>query len=354
MRTLPFLRAELLSLLLEALLFGCFAILYPISLWILVYRHRRDGRRYTRHGIWLFSIVTVMFLLAMIHLIFNGLDCLIMFADHSTTADGPYLFYISGREDGTAIPNMLFVVAVTFVGDSFMTYRVFTMWGRSWKSIFIPTSLILGAVGKFSVVLLMLEAHVSGLPLAQALYIDKVNAMMTTYLALVLATNIATVALIIGRLMWHERMVRLHHVDEISGPSIQRTVVRTIIQSEALYSATIVGTLVSCAARSEAFFVCTSMVAPLVGISFTLIITHIGFDDIKRQMTEANNADLSRLDFQRVVDSSGEDSSRSIIVPATLVLSNSGDSEKGVPVDGTTKHDNSTPSRIKTVRAAAT
>lgn len=39
----------------------------------------------------------------------------------------------------------------------------------------------------------MLEAHVSGLPLAQALYIDKVNALMTTYLALVLATNIATV-----------------------------------------------------------------------------------------------------------------------------------------------------------------
>lgn len=31
------------------------------------------------------------------------------------------------------------------------TYRVFTMWGRSWKSIFIPTSLILGAVGKCSV-----------------------------------------------------------------------------------------------------------------------------------------------------------------------------------------------------------
>lgn len=173
--------------------------------------------------------------------------------------------------------------------------------------------------------------------------------------------------------MWYERMVRLHHVDEISAPSIQRTVVRTIIQSEALYSATIVATLASYAARSEAFYVCTSMVPPLVvravvnfpaylylrrvylqGISFTLIITHIGFDDIKRQMTEANNADLSRLDFQRVVDSSGEDSSRSIIVPATFVLSNSGDSEKRVPVDGTTKHDNSTPSRIKAVRAAAT
>lgn len=82
-------------------------------------------------------------------------------------------------------------------------------------------------------------------------------------------------ALIIGRLMWHERMVRLHHVDEISGPSIQRTVVRTIIQSEALYSATIVGTLVSCAARSESFFVCTSMVAPLVVRALGIFPTYL-------------------------------------------------------------------------------
>lgn len=158
-----------------------------------------------------------------------------MFADHSTTVDGPYLFYISGREDGTAIPNMLFVVAVTFVGDSFMVCVALVLhWYRFWDSMLnsvyrhigcSPCGAAAGNLSSFllrsswgpwasvpshsttmrlpdppnqlrltvSVVLLMLEAHVSGLPLAQALYIDKVNALMTTYLALVLATNIATV-----------------------------------------------------------------------------------------------------------------------------------------------------------------
>lgn len=70
-------------------------------------------------------------------------------------------------------------------------------------------------------------------------------------------------ALIIGRLMWHERMVRLHDVD-VLGPSLHRTVARTIIQSEALYSVTVGATLASYVARSDIFYVGSCMVPPLV------------------------------------------------------------------------------------------
>lgn len=50
-------------MLLEGILFGCFAILYPISLWILLYKH--GWRGYSRLGMMLFSIVTIMFVLAL-------------------------------------------------------------------------------------------------------------------------------------------------------------------------------------------------------------------------------------------------------------------------------------------------
>lgn len=43
-----------------------------------------------------------------------------MFADHSATADGAYLFYLSGKEDGTSIGNMLLSAVVTLIGDGFM------------------------------------------------------------------------------------------------------------------------------------------------------------------------------------------------------------------------------------------
>lgn len=50
-------------MLLEGILFGCFAILYPISLWILLYKHGCRG--YSRLGMLLFAIVTIMFVLAL-------------------------------------------------------------------------------------------------------------------------------------------------------------------------------------------------------------------------------------------------------------------------------------------------
>lgn len=58
-------RLQLVGLLIDGLLFGCFSVLYSISLWILVYKHRRHGRGSTRLGVWMFAIVTVMFLLAL-------------------------------------------------------------------------------------------------------------------------------------------------------------------------------------------------------------------------------------------------------------------------------------------------
>lgn len=73
----------------------------------------------------------------------------------------------------------------------------------------------------------------------------------------------SVLALVIGRLMWHERMVRLHDAN-VPGPSIHWTVARTIIQSEALYSASVCGNLASYVARSEIFFTFACMVPPLV------------------------------------------------------------------------------------------
>lgn len=48
----------------ETLLFGGFMVLYPISVWILLYRERR--KRQSRMGVWMFATVTVMFILALV------------------------------------------------------------------------------------------------------------------------------------------------------------------------------------------------------------------------------------------------------------------------------------------------
>ncbi|KAL1943749.1 hypothetical protein VTO73DRAFT_4194 [Trametes versicolor] len=294
------LRADLTGLLLEGILFGCFTILYPISLWMLVYKHRRRG--YTRLGMFLFAIVTTMFLLALTHLALLADDVIEDFANHSAVANGPLIFLVSGSGHSTTVASIVIHAVVSWIGDIFMTYRVFVIWNRSWKAIILPCLLFMGTcVVTGLCVYAFKNSHLDG---GEALYADNVYALMTTYLALVLAMNITTLALILGQLMRHDRMIREYRVDA-PGPTMPWRVARTIVQSEAVYSATILANLILYVTRSSGFFVTSFMLPPLVGISFTLIITHSGLDEIMGQLKLANDA---AHDLEWVVNKSLKDS----------------------------------------------
>ena len=53
---------QLIALFLESLLFGAFAVLYFISIWILMYREHRHGR--SKLNKWMLATATTMFVLA--------------------------------------------------------------------------------------------------------------------------------------------------------------------------------------------------------------------------------------------------------------------------------------------------
>ncbi len=90
------------------------------------------------------------------------------------------------------------------------TYRVFVVWGRSWKAVVLPCSLLAGTGGKSSTtsrppcqraksphltVTIGFCVHAfknSHLDVTEAIYADDVSVFMTAYLTLVLAMNITT------------------------------------------------------------------------------------------------------------------------------------------------------------------
>lgn len=80
-------------------------------------------------------------------------------------------------------------------------------------------------------------------------------------------------ALILGRLMQHDRIIRNYRADS-PGPTIPWRVARTIVQSEAVYSATILANLVLYVIRSTGFFVTAYMLPPLV-VSFILRVCNV-------------------------------------------------------------------------------
>ena len=47
----------------------------------------------------------------------------------------------------TVVAKDVIYVTQTLIGDTFVTYRLFMVWGRSWPIVALPVLLLLGAAG---------------------------------------------------------------------------------------------------------------------------------------------------------------------------------------------------------------
>ncbi|KAI0758643.1 hypothetical protein BD413DRAFT_599154 [Trametes elegans] len=84
--------------------------------------------------------------------------------------------------------------------------------------------------------------------------------------------------LLVGRLLWYDKEIWRYRIK--GRRSLSRRVARTIVQSEALHSIMVVMNLAAYAARSNLVVVTANALPPLIGISFTLIITHFGLYEL--------------------------------------------------------------------------
>ncbi|KAI0631537.1 hypothetical protein C8Q77DRAFT_143064 [Trametes polyzona] len=289
-------RYQLLSALVGTLLFGCFATLYPISLWMLVYKHRLSRRgRYTKIGIWLFAIVTILFLLAIAHFVL-----LICLAFAPFTSDSAVVGESVPSESRSATADLaitmsaLLATVCHFIGSAFMTYRVFIVWGRRRVSITLPIMLLLTTFAGITIT----AANTSDgdeVGLMARMFESNAFPLVISTLALTLLTNITLLVLLLGRLVCHGRMLRQYRVN-VDAPAIHWKVARTVLRSEGLYCAAIIANLVAFSARSYVVVVTLNILPQLGGISFTLIITHTGFSEIMAQLGKDDAAERgSRL-----------------------------------------------------------
>ncbi|KAI0758656.1 hypothetical protein BD413DRAFT_599246 [Trametes elegans] len=267
---------EVLVLFVETLLFGGFAVLYPISVWILMYRERRDRR--SRMGVWMFATVTFMFLLALVHLAFDLQYALLGFVKYSSTPGGPEPFYKSKGDwtpAHTADP-ILFAI-LTLSGDSFMTYRVYLVWERKIMPIILPMVLILGTI--VSAVFIGIELYGASDSIGQGFYAAKAFPAMIAYFVLTLLTNSSMTFILLWRVLRSVQETRQYRLGTMAS-SVHWKVMRTIIQSELAYSIAVVLNLAAYVAHSNLVLVTFAALPPLVGISFTMIITRIGLSEV--------------------------------------------------------------------------
>ncbi|EIW52818.1 uncharacterized protein TRAVEDRAFT_75099 [Trametes versicolor FP-101664 SS1] len=288
-----FLRIEFLVLFVETLLFGVFCVLYPISIWILVYRQRRNRRRSTP-SFWMTAVVTTMFLLAGTYLSIDVNHLSAAFADHSMTPGGPLAYFERPGNDPSRYVSSTIFALMTVLGDAFMMYRIYVVWEQKWFSLIIPGLLLAGDLITTS---LVADLLLGGTPLTYDLsFILVGRARFIAYFVVVLLTNIIMTLLLLGRLWWDDRRIRRHCPRDASN-SVHWRVMKTIVQSQSVYSIGVVFNLAAYAAHSNLVLITNAILPQLIGISFTLIITRIGLSEVLNVTSDNRQTDATTIEF---------------------------------------------------------
>ncbi|RPD72789.1 hypothetical protein L226DRAFT_436617, partial [Lentinus tigrinus ALCF2SS1-7] len=277
----PLPRAELISLFLESLLFGGFAVLYFISIWILMYREHRHGR--SRVNKWMFATATTMFILAIAHLCFDVQRAVEGFIVRGGTPTGTNDFY-SWLSNPTHVGKSVIYITQTLVGDCFVTYRLYVVWSRSRLILILPTLLLVGtAIAGYGICYELTQVKGVG-----AIFEGNLKPWITSFFSLSLTTNVLATLLITGRIMWSNHRVKQYRA---GYAAVTRWgVIETIVQSAAIYSAALISLLATYVSGSNAQYICLDALQPLIGIVFTLIIIRVGLSETAGDSSKAGHA----------------------------------------------------------------
>ncbi|KAI9061938.1 hypothetical protein FKP32DRAFT_1575162 [Trametes sanguinea] len=261
--------AQLIALFLESMLFGAFTVLYAIAIWILLYREKVRGRM--RLNRMLFGTSTVMWVLSVAHLavdVVRAVQAFVVWG--SRQANGAEAFY-DIVSDPTEVAKDVIYITMTLVADSFVTYRLYIVWNRTWWILVLPVLLLIAtAIAGYGAC-----AEVGLTQNGNAIFASNLQPWIESFFALSLTTNLLATLLITARIMWSNRQLRQYRTK--GAPTASHwEVIETMIQSAAVYSAALASLLGTYLANSNAQYICLDLIQPLIGIVFTLIIIRVG------------------------------------------------------------------------------
>ncbi|RPD79531.1 hypothetical protein L226DRAFT_567624 [Lentinus tigrinus ALCF2SS1-7] len=159
-------------------------------------------------------------------------------------------------------------IAQTFIGDGIMVYRCYVVYERNWKVVLlkIPSLPACGWV----VVYIGATLHISA-----TLNESRLVPYITTVLSLTLAMTTMTTGLIVYRIMRISNGVASHDITRVGGNLRLTRVVRILVESGLIYTASVVVFFGTFLASNNAQYPVADVVVQLIPISFTLILIRV-------------------------------------------------------------------------------
>jgi len=250
--------ASLASIFLEALLFGAFVILYILAMWAVYLKAQREKKvNYP-----LLVVSSAMLILATMHLGTDLKRVLLAFIDFRNAPGGPDAI-LGNVSLFVHVFKSAVYVSQTTLGDAFVIYRVFIVWGADYWIIIFPVLMLLGGVAAG-----IGACHSFAIASASAgIFKITLGNWIVSYFSITIALNVICTSL----LAW--KIWSINRKSARAGDL--NSVIIIVVESGAIYSATLVTLLILYELGSFAQFIVLDAVNPIIGITFTLIIIRV-------------------------------------------------------------------------------
>ncbi|KAF8234517.1 hypothetical protein L208DRAFT_1393909 [Tricholoma matsutake] len=254
-------KSKIVSIFIQTLLYGAYAVLFTITHWVLT-RGRPRGQPIRKT---MLGISIAMFVLATMHIGVNYTRIYRAFITYRNAPGGP-ASYFNQLSEFTQIFGSAIYEAQTLVGDSVVLLRCYVVCGRKFYIILFPFLLLLGSTA-CGIGILYSFARV--VPQAE-IFVVQLQQWILSFFSLTLATNIICTSLVAYRI-W-----AINRESIVFSKSSLRPIMLLVIESGAIYSATLTTLLILYKQQSWFQYVLLDAISPIVGLVFSMVIIRIG------------------------------------------------------------------------------
>ncbi|KAI9573757.1 hypothetical protein HD554DRAFT_548895 [Boletus coccyginus] len=281
---IPLDKAELLSVLLETLLYGFSLLMFGGTIWTLL--SQRSTRQVNRKMV---TVACLLLLISTAHLVTHIIRVmygLIFYRD--TYTGGPVVYFSDVSRWTFYVKNQLFI-AQTLMGDGVILYRCYVVWQSKLVMIF---PLLLWCAAAVTGFMSGVTSQHTGTT-QSGIFRGALNQWITSFWATALAANLLATILLISRIWYVNR--KFTGQGASNGWSQVRPILHIIVDAGAIYSLALVVALMCFVNQSNGHYVVLDMVTPIISITFYMVIIRVGLVARAGQITHASLGNTSTM-----------------------------------------------------------
>jgi len=254
--------SKLVSIFCQSVLYGIYLVLFTATTYTLLWGSK--ARKSIRSNMLIISFA--IFVIATMHMATNFSRIVLAFIIHADAPGGPTSFFNELSNFTQMFGSTLYVMQ-TLLGDALVLYRCFLVWERKLWIIAFPSILLLGSTATGVGILYSFDKVV---PQAD-IFVVQLGHWITSFFSMTFATNVICTALVAYR-VWSLNRTRKHM--SFRHRALRPALV-LIVESGAMYSATLLALLILYNVDSWFQYVVLDSVSPIVGIVFSVIMLRI-------------------------------------------------------------------------------